>query len=104
MGRASCRRIHRVSGRRGKFRLARGFLFRFGHFLDAMDILVGNFPTEITALAALFDVLLEENGAAGIRGKKAGGRQQDITHSILHGDTTAQELRIRRHPSESVVG
>jgi hypothetical protein len=69
-----------------------------------MDILVRNFPAEVTALAALFNVLLEKNGTPGISGKKARGRQEDIAHTILHGDLAAEKLRIRRHSSEFVEG
>ena len=105
MGSARCRgigRLGRVRGVRGKF--SRRVLPRLTRFLDAMDVLVRNFPAEITALAALFNVLLEENGAAGIGGKEARGGQQDVAHTILHGDLAAEKLRIRRHSSEFVGG
>lgn len=88
----------------GMFGSRRRILLRLGGFLDAMDVLVGNFPAEVTAFAALFNVLLKENGASGIGGKKARGRQEDIAHTILHGDLATQKLRIRRHSSESVGG
>ena len=107
MGSARCRRIgrlRRVRGVRGKFSRRRRVLLRFTRFLDAMDVLVRNFPAEVTALAALFNVLLEENGAAGIGGKEARGGQQDVAHTILHGDLAAEKLRIRRHSSEFVGG
>ena len=109
MGSASGRRIgrlRRVRGVRGTFSRRRRVLLRLGvcYFLDAMDVLVRNFPAEITALAALFNVLLEENGAAGIGGKEARGGQQDVAHTILHGDLAAEKLRIRRHSSEFVGG
>lgn len=107
MGSARCRRIGglgRVRGVRGKFSRRRRVLLRPTRFLDAMDVLVRNLPAEITALAALFNVLLEENGAAGIGGKEARGRQQDVAHTILYGDLAAEKLRIRRHFSEFVGG
>ena len=94
----------RVRGVRGKFSRRRRVLLRPTRFLDAMDVLVRNLPAEITALAALFNVLLEENGAAGIGGKEARGRQQDVAHTIFHGDLAAEKLRIRRHFSEFVGG
>ncbi len=109
MGSARCWRIGRL-GRvrrvRGRFSRRRRVLLRLGvcYFLDAMDVLVRNFPAEITALAALFNVLLEENGASGIGGKQARSGQQDIAHTILHGDLAAEKLRIRRHSSEFVGG
>ena len=105
MGSAGCWRIGRL-GRvrrvRGRFSRRRRVLLRLGvcYFLDAMDVLVA----EITALAALFNVLLEENGASGIGGKQARSGQQDIAHTILHGDLAAEKLRIRRHSSEFVGG
>ena len=86
MSGARCRRSRRIGGLRGKSSVWRRFLLRLGGFLDAMDILVRNFPAEVTALAALLDVLLKENGAAGIGGKNARGRQKDIAHTILYGD------------------
>ncbi len=73
----------------GKFSGRGRILRKLGAFLDAMDVLVGYFPAEVTALAALFNVLLKENGASGIGGKKARGRQKDIAHTILHGDLAA---------------
>src|SRR4249920_803658 len=104
MSGARCRRTRRVGGMRGKFSVGHRLLLGLRGFLDAVDILIGNFPAEVTALAALLDVLLEENGASGIGGKQARGRQEDITHTILHGDRPTKELRIRRHSSESVMG
>ena len=107
MGSARCRRIGRlgrVRGGPGKFSRRRRVLLRLTRFLDAMDVLVRNFPAEIIALAALFIVLLEENGASGIGGKQARSGQQDIAHTILHGDLAAEKLRIRRHSSEFVGG
>ena len=104
MSGARCRRSRRIGGMRWKFSAGRRLRFGLGGFLDAMDILIRNFPAEVTALAALFDVLLKENGAAGIGGKKARGRQEDIAHAILHGDPATQKLRIRRHSSEFVGG
>ena len=109
MGSARCRRIgrlERVRGVRGQLSCLRRVLLRLGVrcFLNAMDVLVRNLPAEITALAALFNVLLEENGASRIGGKETRGGQQDIAHAILHGDLAAEKLRIRRHSSEFVGG
>jgi hypothetical protein len=68
---------------------------------DSMNILVWNFPAEVTPLAALLHVLLEEDRATGIRRECAGSGQKNIAHSILHGDFAAQKLSVRRHSSES---
>ncbi len=46
-----------------------------GLFFDAQQILVRDFPAEVLVLAALLEILLEENGTPGIRDEGAGGRQ-----------------------------
>src|ERR1700752_4952114 len=59
-------------------------LFHFGLRFDVMDIGVGNFPPEITALPANFHVLLEKDGTSGIATENSRGRQQHISRPILH--------------------
>ena len=44
----------------------------FGFFLEANDVVIGNFPAKISLQAALLKALLEENRAAGISHKSAG--------------------------------
>jgi len=61
-------------------------------FLNPVNILIGNFPAEVTSLAALFHMLLQEDRAPGIRRERAGRGQQHIAHAILHSDFTAQKL------------
>ena len=72
-------------GIRSRLRDTRGFFY-------AMYVLVGNFPAEVTPLAALFHMLFEEDRAPGIRRECARGGQQYIPHSILNGDFAAQKL------------
>ena len=93
-----------LDGVLGKLSVGCRLLLRLGGFLDAMNILIWNFPTKVTALAALFDVLLKKNGSAGVGGKKARSRQENIAHTILYGDLATQKMRIRRHLSESGGG
>ena len=73
-------------------------------FFNAVNILVGNLPAEVASLAALFHMLFQEDRTPGIRRKRAGRRQQRITHAILHSDFTAQKLSERRHAVESAGG
>ncbi len=42
-------------------------------------------------LAALFEILLEEDGAAGISDEDAGSGQKDIAGAILHLHTAPQK-------------
>jgi len=42
-------------------------------------------------LAALFEILLEEDGAAGISDEDAGSGQKDIAGAILHLHTATQK-------------
>ncbi len=44
-------------------------------FFDAQQILIRDFPAEVFVLAALFEILLEENGTPGIRDEGAGSWQ-----------------------------
>jgi|SRR6516164_8940611 len=71
-------------------------------FLDAMDVSVRNFPSEIAALAMLFDVLFEENGAAGIRGKHPRSGQEYVSNAVLHRDAAPKKMRVGSHPKNSV--
>ena len=75
----------------------------FGLF-NAMDELVRNLPAEIITLAALFDVLLEKYGTAGVGGKGSRSRQEYIAYTVLHRDLATEEPRIGRHLSECVGG
>jgi len=60
-------------------------------FLDAHEVLIGDFPAKMLVLAVLLEILLEEDGAAGIGGENAGSRQKDIARAILHLHTAAQK-------------
>jgi hypothetical protein len=64
---------------------------RMGLFLDAHEVLIGDFPAKMLVLAVLLEILLEKDGAAGIGDKYAGSRQEDIAGAILHLHTAAQE-------------
>ena len=55
-----------------------------GFFLDANQILIRDFPAEMFVLAALFEILLEEDGAAGIGDEDARRGQKDVPDAILH--------------------
>src|SRR5438132_261141 len=45
-------------------------------FPDAHQILIRDFPAEMSMLAALLEILFEENGTAGIGHESPGGRQK----------------------------
>jgi len=75
-----------------------------GFFFDANQILVGDFPSEMLLLSALFEMLFEEDGTAGIGDESAGGRQKDIAGAILHLDSTPEKSGVASHPLASVGG
>ena len=61
-------------------------LFRQPH-----DVLVRDFPAKISPLAALFEALLQEDGASSIANESAGGRQKKIARAILNFNLKAEE-------------
>ena len=63
--------------------------FRF--FLNTDQALIGNFPAEVSVLATLLEMVLEEDGTAGIGNKDAGSGQKNITSAILHLHTTPEK-------------
>ena len=82
--------LGRCGGRRGNgpdISRYPGFWF----FFDANQALVRNFPAEMTVLAALLKILLEEDGTAGIGDEDTGGGQKNITSAILHFHTTPEK-------------
>ena len=83
----------RFGSRRGLHGNARGVRgdVRFGLFFDAHQVLIGNLPAEVAVLAALLEILLEEDGTAGISDENAGSGQKNITSAILHLHTTPEK-------------
>lgn len=75
-----------------------------GFFFDAYQILVRDFPSEVLLLSALFEMLFEEDGTAGIGDENAGGGQKDIAGAILHLDSTPEKRGVASHPAPSFGG
>lgn len=63
--------------------------FRF--FPYAHQALIGDFPAEMSVLAPLLKILLEEDGTAGVCNKNAGSGQKNIASAILHFHTTPEK-------------
>src|SRR6266481_5551776 len=95
-----------VRGRsRSWFSRGRGAIGRCAvsvQFLDADNVLIGNLPAELFLLSALFEMFFEEDGTAGIGGKRAGRGQKDIAGAVLHLDPAPQKGRIAGHTGSSV--
>ncbi len=53
-------------------------------------------------LAVLLEMLLEEDGAAGIGDECAGCGQKDIAGAILHLNPTPEKSRVASHPVPSL--
>ena len=64
---------------------------RFRFFFNTDEALIGNFPAEVSVLAALLKMVLEEDGTAGICDENAGSGQKNITSAILHLHTTPEK-------------
>ena len=75
-----------------------------GFFFDAYQILVRDFPSEVLLLSALFEMLFEEDGTAGIGDENAGGGQKDIAGAILHLHSTPEKRGVASHPAPSFGG
>ena len=60
--------------------------------LDPDDILIRNFPSEASSLTALLGTLFQKDGAAGIRGKCCGSRQDDVTSTIKYVDLAIEKI------------
>jgi hypothetical protein len=73
-------------------------------FFDAHQILIRDFPPEMLVLAALFELLFEKDGAAGIGDKGAGSGQKDIAGAILHLNPAPEKGGIASHPVPSFRG
>ena len=63
--------------------------FRF--FFDANQTLIRNFPAEMAVLAALLEILLEEDGTAGIGDENTRSGQKNIASAVLHFHTTPEK-------------
>jgi len=90
---------------RSRFSRGRGAIGRCAlsiQFLDADNILIGNFPTELFLLPTLFEMFFEEDGTPGIRGKRAGRGQKNIAGAVLHLDPTPEKGRVAGHTGSSV--
>ena len=75
---------------------------RLWFFLDAHQILIRDFPTEMSMLAALLKILFEENGTAGIGHESARSRQKNIAGAILHLHAAPEKGGVASHPVLSV--
>ena len=71
-------------------------------FFDAHQALIWDFPAEMLVLAALLEILFEENRASGIGDEDAGSRQKDIAGAILHLNAAPEKSGVPRHPEFSV--
>jgi len=67
------------------------------HFFQSNDVLIRNFPTEISHLHALGQMLLEKDRAARIGNEGTGGRQQNITGAIVHFDLAPKKGGVPGH-------
>jgi hypothetical protein len=76
---------------------------RVRFFLDSHEILIGDFPAEVLVLAALLEILLEKDGAAGIGDECAGSGQKDVPGAILHLHPAPEKRRVASHPVLSVL-
>src|ERR1700681_846597 len=70
---------------------------RFRFLRQPHDVLVRNFPTKVSVLASLFEVLLQENGAPCITDESSGGRQENIARAILDLHLEAEKNGITGH-------
>ena len=95
-----------VRGRsRSWFSRGRGAIGRCAvsvQFLDADNVLIGNLPAKLFLVSTLFEMFFEEDGTAGIGGKRASCGQKDIAGAVLHLDPTPQKGRIAGHTGSSV--
>jgi hypothetical protein len=66
--------------------------------------LVRDFPAEVLVLAALFEILFEEDGAAGVGNEDARSGQEDVAGAILHLNPAAEERGVAGHAVPSVGG
>lgn len=90
---------------RSRFSRGRGAIGRCAlsvQFLDADNILIGNLPAELFLMSVLFEMFFEEDGTAGIGGKRAGRGQKDIAGAVLHLDPAPEKGRIAGHTGSSV--
>jgi hypothetical protein len=71
-------------------------------FFDAHQILIRDFPAEVLVLSALFEILFEEDGTAGIGDESARSGQEDIAGAILHLNATPEKGGVASHPLPSV--
>ena len=58
---------------------------------NADQALIRNFPAEVAMLAALLEILFEEDGTAGIGDENTGSRQKNIPSAILHFHTSPEK-------------
>ena len=83
-------RIGRRHGLHGNARGVRGDA-RFRLFFNANQALIGDLPAEVAVLAALLEILLEEDGTTGIGDENTRSRQKNITSAVLHFHTTPEK-------------
>lgn len=80
-------RGHRIHG--GRSRIWANS--RVGFFFNANQARIRNLPAEVAVLAALLEILLEEDRTAGISDESSGSGQKDIPSAILHLHTTPEK-------------
>lgn len=81
-----CRSL-RLHGNAGCISGTAGLRFLF----NANQTLIRNLPAEVAVLAALLEILLEEDGAARISDENTGSRQKNIPCAILHFHTSPEK-------------
>lgn len=83
-------RFGRAGGFHGNARGVSGDT-RFRFLFNTDQALIGNFPAEVSVLAALLKMVLEEDGTPGIGDENTGSGQKNITSAILHVHTTPEK-------------
>lgn len=73
-------------------------------FLNANQVLIGDFPAEMSVLPALLKLLFQEDRPPGIRHKCARGWQQEVAGAILHLHATPEKGGVASHTVPSLVG
>ena len=113
-GRASCGACG-VGLQRRRISIAGGRIFdghgggsgetrgQFG-FFETNDARIRNFPAKVFELTELLVVLLEEDGATGIRDKGAGSGKADVPGAVMNFDGAAKKRRITSHRVSFQIG
>src|ERR1700719_3493533 len=73
-----------------------GFL-AFQLVIQPHNILVRDFPTKMSCLAALHQTLLQENGAPRVGHKYSGSGQNNVTGAVMHLDPAPEQIGVAGH-------